>query len=103
MITKPSIENFNQNSSVRLKAVFSTIPPPILLETAHIQIILRTHCMPDKTVQTGRLRSGHAHEKMPLDFAISWPGRVAQSVGHLPHKSEVLGLILCLATYFPFS
>ena len=28
------------------------------------------------------------------------PGRVAQSVGHLNHKSEVLGSIPGLATYF---
>ena len=31
------------------------------------------------------------------------PGRVAQSVGHLTHKSEVLGSIPGLATYFRFS
>ena len=32
-----------------------------------------------------------------------WPGRVAQSVGHLTRKSEVLGTIPGLATYFRFS
>ena len=32
-----------------------------------------------------------------------WPGRVAQSVGHLTCKSEVLGSIPGLATYFRFS
>ena len=32
-----------------------------------------------------------------------WPGRVAQSVGHLTRKSGVLGSILGLATYFRFS
>ena len=31
------------------------------------------------------------------------PGRVAQSVGHLTHKSGVLGSIPGLATYFRFS
>ena len=31
------------------------------------------------------------------------PGRVAQSVGHLIRKSEVLGSIPGLATYFRFS
>ena len=31
------------------------------------------------------------------------PGRVAQSVGHLAHKSGVLGSIPGLATYFRFS
>ena len=31
------------------------------------------------------------------------PGRVAQSVEHLTFKSEVLGLIPVLATYFHFS
>ena len=37
----------------------------------------------------------------PANF--EWPGRVAQSVGHLTHKSVVLGLIPSLATYFRFS
>ena len=31
------------------------------------------------------------------------PGRVAQSVGHLTRKSEILGSISGLATYFRFS
>ena len=31
------------------------------------------------------------------------PGRVAQLVGHLTRKSEVLGSLPGLATYFPFS
>ena len=31
------------------------------------------------------------------------PGHVAQSVGHLTHKSGVLGSIPGLATYFRFS
>ena len=34
---------------------------------------------------------------------IIGPGRVAQSVGHLTHKSGVLGSIPGLATYFRFS
>ena len=32
-----------------------------------------------------------------------WPGRVAQSVGHLTRKSGVLGSIPGLTTYFRFS
>ena len=32
-----------------------------------------------------------------------WPGRVAQSVGHLTRKSGVLGSIPGLATHFRFS
>ena len=32
-----------------------------------------------------------------------WPGRVAQSVGHLTRKSGVLGPIPGLATYLRFS
>ena len=34
---------------------------------------------------------------------LSQPGRVAQSVGHLTHKSGFLGSIPDLATYFRFS
>ena len=36
-------------------------------------------------------------------FRYKWPGRVAQSVGHLTRKSGVLGSIPDLATYFRFS
>ena len=36
-------------------------------------------------------------------FHAQLPGRVAQSVGHLTRKSEVLGSILGLATYLRFS
>ena len=35
--------------------------------------------------------------------SLYWPGRVAQSVGHLTRKSGVLGSIPGLATYFRFS
>ena len=38
---------------------------------------------------------------IPLQNTL--PGRVAQSVGHLTRKSEVLGSILSLATYFRVS
>ena len=37
-----------------------------------------------------------------LSFQIE-PGRIAQSVGHLTSKSEVLGSIPGLAKYFRFS
>ena len=36
-------------------------------------------------------------------FSFLWPGRVAQSVGHLTRKSGVPGSIPGLATYFRFS
>ena len=36
-------------------------------------------------------------------FMTSKPGRVAQSVWHLIYKSEILGSIPGLATYFRFS
>ena len=39
----------------------------------------------------------------PLSPSLLEPGRVAQSVGHLTRKSEVLGSIPDLATYFRFS
>ena len=38
-----------------------------------------------------------------IRFHGNSPGRVAQSVGHLTLKSEVLGSIPSLATYFHFS
>ena len=37
------------------------------------------------------------------DTNIFKPGRVAQSIGHLTRKSEVLGSIPGLAAYFRFS
>ena len=39
----------------------------------------------------------------PRLFTCIKPGSIAQSVGHLTHKSEVLGSIPGLATYFCFS
>ena len=38
-----------------------------------------------------------------IDIRALLSGRVAQSVGHLTRKSEVLGSIPGLATYFRFS
>ena len=43
------------------------------------------------------------HHKNSTIFQRETPGRVAQSVGHLPRKSGVLGSISGLATYFRFS
>ena len=43
------------------------------------------------------------HKNPTRVFQRGWPGRVAQSVGHLTHKSGVLGSIPGLATYFRFS
>ena len=37
-----------------------------------------------------------------ISLLVTRPGRVAQSVGHLTHKSGVLGSIPGLATYFRF-
>ena len=45
-------------------------------------------------------RSGHI---LSFLLPLILPGRVAQSVGHLTRKSEVLGSITGLATYFRFS
>ena len=41
--------------------------------------------------------------EMIIIIVLSVPGRVAQSVGHLTHKSGVLGSIPGRATYFRFS
>ena len=41
--------------------------------------------------------------KLPVPGRPTWPGRVAQSVGHPTRKSWVLGSISGLATYFRFS
>ena len=38
-----------------------------------------------------------------MSFDRNEPGRIAQLVGHLTHKSGVLGSIPGLATYFRFS
>ena len=49
------------------------------------------------------LRDQHVQEEYPVETGLVVPGPVAQSVGHLTRKSEVLGLIPGLATYFRFS
>ena len=45
------------------------------------------------------------YQRQPFSFCTGGyvPGRVAQSVGHPTHRSEVLGSIPGLATYFRFS
>ena len=58
----------------------------------------RTDGRPDR--RTGRQTDGRT-EATPK--TVLGPGRVAQSVGHLTRKSEVLGSIPGLATYFRFS
>ena len=47
-----------------------------------------------------KIKSQLTDAKFPLK---NEPGRVAQSVGHLTRKSEVLGSINGLAIYFSFS
>ena len=62
-----------------------------------------THRQHGKMVLIYRIVN-HLVEIPALLFRLSWRmRRVAQSVGHLTHKSEVLGLIPGLATYFCFS
>ena len=46
---------------------------------------------------------GYCSVQLSSRYAFMLPGRVAQSVGHLTHKSGVLGSIPGLATYFRFS
>ena len=48
------------------------------------------------------LPSGHKRSEYAVLMSMR-PGHVAQSVGHLTLKSEVLGSIPDLATYFRFS
>ena len=47
-------------------------------------------------------RSMRHHRWLQQSLFTLSPGRVAQSVGHLTHKSGILGLIPGLATYFRF-
>ena len=42
-------------------------------------------------------------QRLSFNLLLLMPGRVAQSVWHLTRKSEVLGSIPGLATYFRFS
>ena len=44
-----------------------------------------------------------SYRNYSVNITPQLPGRVAQSVGHLTRKSEVLGSIPGLATYFRFS
>ena len=45
----------------------------------------------------------HKGKNMFLFMNEFWPGSIAQSIGHLTRKSEVLCSIPGLATYFRFS
>ena len=59
------------------------------------------------TGMLNKVNSADLDEAAPLGAVlvctVGWPGRVAQSVGHLTRKSGVLGSIPGLATYFRFS
>ena len=69
--------------------------------------------MPDMASYTETMASSNKHncnnnnlacDIVPQTKSLTCkPGRVAQSVGHLTHKSGVLGSIPGLATYFRFS
>ena len=47
--------------------------------------------------------SRYREVELKASITSNWPGRVAQSVGHLTRKSGVPGSIPGLATYFRFS
>ena len=49
------------------------------------------------------IKHGGSCSHFNIEVQNGWPGRVAQSVGHLSRKSGVLGSIPGLATYFRFS
>ena len=54
-------------------------------------------------VMVGRATYSTKGIRVCVHACATLPGRVAQSVGHLTRKSEVLGSIPGLATYFCFS
>ena len=56
-----------------------------------------------RMVASARMNFAPEAKLSPLFSLAIAPGRVAQSVGHLTHKSGVLGSIPGLATYFRFS
>ena len=57
----------------------------------------------DRSRSLGLFRKGKTYYCLKDSPSKIRPGRVAQSVGHLTHKSGVLGSIPGLATYFRFS
>ena len=61
----------------------------------------------NKVLKAELLKQVYRYHKLHNAFSVLstafWPGRVAQSVGHLTRKSGVLGSIPGLATYFRFS
>ena len=78
------------------------------LENAHDRMI---YCIKSTPLPTHRNCDKHMYLRTPkyqpslnpCGVARDLPGRVAQSVGYLTRKSEVLGSIPGLATYFRFS
>ena len=61
------------------------------------------NCTPLRRQTREEVQVGPDKLEVVASFCYLGPGRVAQSVGHLTHKSGVLGSIPGLATYFCFS
>ena len=64
--------------------------------------LVRQFSLPAEIMQSNLGRKQEIVDSLGV-CQILWPGRVAQSVGHLTRKSGVLGSIPGLATYFRFS
>ena len=91
-------------------------PPPPPPPSFHLAMISAIYCgcTATKTTLLSLLIWSTVHIKLlghicernnvhPYQAAICKPGHEAQSVGHLTRKSEVMGSIPSLATYFRFS
>ena len=73
-----------------------------------VRIIYVTNSVDTEQLGQYRRNSTNTDATRPIQtqidqYRLNLPGRVAQSVGHLTHKSGVLGSIPGLATYFRFS
>ena len=82
-------------SSLKIGLAYILVSP-ITLQGRHRRIFLYAN-------NNGVDQMSSKHVFSLLQINVIWPGRVAQSVGHLTRKSEVLGSIPGLATYFRFS
>ena len=76
-------------------------PCPTLIQTSRTPRHW-TFTQDHRTTRPPPIKPGRCFLRRLYDLTCGMPGRVAQSVGHLTHKSGVLGSIPGLATYFRY-
>ena len=86
-----------------LKSIHTLVSPTFEGYLLEFESSMSVSFVSEYSRKWGKLKNGIYCQVTADILTKLLPGRVAQSVGHLTRKSEVLGLIPGLARYFRFS